>query len=60
VGGGFTGLPTALHCAERSLSAHVLEAKQIVHGESGIKERLNSELLISLTINKSLQVTKHV
>ncbi|MFK8083407.1 MAG: NAD(P)/FAD-dependent oxidoreductase [Granulosicoccus sp.] len=35
VGGGFTGLSTALHCAERGLSAHVLEAKQIGYGGSG-------------------------
>ena len=35
VGGGFTGLSTALHCAEAGLSAHVLEAKQIGYGGSG-------------------------
>ncbi|MEM7776127.1 MAG: FAD-binding oxidoreductase [Pseudomonadota bacterium] len=35
VGGGFTGLSTALHCAERGLSAHVLEAHQIGFGGSG-------------------------
>ncbi len=35
VGAGFTGLSTALHCAERGLSAHVLEAKQIGYGGSG-------------------------
>ncbi len=35
VGGGFTGLSTALHCAEHGLSAHVLEAKQIGYGGSG-------------------------
>ena len=35
VGGGFTGLSTALHCAENGLSAHVLEAKQIGFGGSG-------------------------
>ena len=35
VGGGFTGLSTALHCAEQGLSAHVLEAKQIGYGGSG-------------------------
>ena len=35
VGGGFTGLSTALHCAERGLSVHVLEAKQIGYGGSG-------------------------
>ena len=35
VGGGFTGLSTALHCAEKDLSAHVLEAKQIGFGGSG-------------------------
>ena len=35
VGGGFTGLSTALHCAEAGLSAHVLEAERIGHGGSG-------------------------
>ncbi|MCR9139964.1 MAG: FAD-binding oxidoreductase [Alphaproteobacteria bacterium] len=35
VGGGFTGLSTALHCAERGLAAHVLEARQIGFGGSG-------------------------
>ena len=35
VGGGFTGLSTALHCAEQGLSAHVLEANQIGFGGSG-------------------------
>jgi len=35
VGGGFTGLSTALHCAERGLRAHVLEAEQIGFGGSG-------------------------
>ncbi len=35
VGGGFTGLSTALHSAERGLSAHVLEARQIGYGGSG-------------------------
>ncbi|MEL6953031.1 MAG: FAD-binding oxidoreductase [Pseudomonadota bacterium] len=35
VGGGYTGLSTALHCAERGLSAHVLEAEQIGFGGSG-------------------------
>ncbi|MEM9228100.1 MAG: FAD-binding oxidoreductase [Pseudomonadota bacterium] len=35
VGGGFTGLSTAVHCAERGLSAHVLEANQIGFGGSG-------------------------
>lgn len=35
VGGGFTGLSTALYCAERGLSAHVLEAKHIGFGGSG-------------------------
>lgn len=35
VGGGLTGLSTALHCAQRGLSAHVLEAKQIGYGGSG-------------------------
>lgn len=35
VGGGFTGLSTALHCAEAGLSACVLEAGQIGFGGSG-------------------------
>ena len=35
VGGGFTGLSTALHCVERGLSCHVLEANQIGFGGSG-------------------------
>ena len=35
VGGGFTGLSTALHCAQNQLSAHVLEAKHIGFGGSG-------------------------
>lgn len=35
VGGGYTGLSTALHCAEKGLSAHVIEAQQIGHGGSG-------------------------
>lgn len=35
VGGGFTGLSTALHCVEKGLSAHVIEAEQIGFGGSG-------------------------
>ncbi|MGI9408627.1 MAG: NAD(P)/FAD-dependent oxidoreductase [Hyphomicrobiaceae bacterium] len=35
VGGGFTGLSTALHAAEKGLDCHVLEAKQIGYGGSG-------------------------
>lgn len=35
VGGGFTGLSTALHCAEKGLSTHVVEARQIGFGGSG-------------------------
>ena len=35
VGGGYTGLSTALHAAERGLDCHVLEAKQIGYGGSG-------------------------
>ena len=35
VGGGFTGLSTALHCAESGLSAQVLEANHIGYGGSG-------------------------
>lgn len=35
VGGGFTGLSTALHCAEKGLSAQVMDAEQIGFGGSG-------------------------
>lgn len=35
VGGGFTGLSTALHCAEKGLSVHVIEAEKIGFGGSG-------------------------
>ncbi|WP_299916909.1 FAD-binding oxidoreductase [uncultured Roseobacter sp.] len=35
VGGGFTGLSSALHCAEKGMSAHVVEAAQIGFGGSG-------------------------
>jgi glycine/D-amino acid oxidase-like deaminating enzyme len=35
VGGGFTGLSTALHCAEQGLNAQVLEARHIGYGGSG-------------------------
>lgn len=35
VGGGFTGLSTALHAAEHGIDCHVLEARQIGHGGSG-------------------------
>ena len=35
VGGGFTGLSTALHAAERGIACQVLEAKQIGYGGSG-------------------------
>ena len=35
VGGGFTGLSTALHAREIGLSACVIEAEQIGHGGSG-------------------------
>lgn len=35
IGGGFTGLSTALHCAEKGLSAKVIEAQQVGHGGSG-------------------------
>ena len=35
VGGGFTGLSTALHCAQKGLSARVLEAKHVGYGGSG-------------------------
>lgn len=35
VGGGYTGLSTALHAAQAGLSAHVIEAQEIGHGGSG-------------------------
>lgn len=35
VGGGVTGLSTALHCAEKGLSVQVLEAEHIGYGGSG-------------------------
>lgn len=35
VGGGYTGLSTALHAAERGIDCHVLEAKRIGYGGSG-------------------------
>lgn len=35
IGGGYTGLSTALHCVEKGLSAHVLEGEQIGYGGSG-------------------------
>jgi glycine/D-amino acid oxidase-like deaminating enzyme len=35
VGGGYTGLSTALHCVEKGLSACVLEAHEIGFGGSG-------------------------
>lgn len=35
VGGGYTGLSTALHCGQKGLSAHVLEAEQVGFGGSG-------------------------
>ena len=35
VGGGFTGLSTALHAAERGIACQVLEARQIGYGGSG-------------------------
>ncbi len=35
VGGGFTGLSTALHAAGRGLACHVLEAREIGFGGSG-------------------------
>lgn len=35
VGGGYTGLSTALHCAEKGLSCQLLEAKSIGYGGSG-------------------------
>lgn len=35
IGGGFTGLSTALHAAEKGVDCHVLEARHIGHGGSG-------------------------
>lgn len=35
VGGGFTGLSTALHASELGIDCHVFEAKQIGYGGSG-------------------------
>lgn len=35
VGGGYTGLSTALHAAEKGIDCHVLEAKRIGYGGSG-------------------------
>ncbi len=35
IGGGFTGLSTALHAAERGIDCQVLEARQIGYGGSG-------------------------
>ena len=35
IGGGFTGLSTALNAAERGIDCHVLEAKKIGFGGSG-------------------------
>ena len=35
IGGGFTGLSTALHAAQLGMDCHVLEAKHIGHGGSG-------------------------
>ncbi|MEM7259540.1 MAG: FAD-binding oxidoreductase, partial [Pseudomonadota bacterium] len=35
VGGGFTGLSTALHCSEKNLSTHVIESQHIGYGGSG-------------------------
>ena len=35
VGGGFTGLSTALHAAEKGLDCQVLEARRLGHGGSG-------------------------
>lgn len=35
VGGGYTGLSTALHAAQKGLSAHVIEAEKIGFGGSG-------------------------
>ncbi len=35
VGGGFTGISTALHLAERGIECHVLEAQKIGYGGSG-------------------------
>ena len=35
IGAGFTGLSAAIHCSEKSLSCHVIEAKHVGYGGSG-------------------------
>ena len=35
IGAGFTGLSTAIHCAEKGLSCHVIEAESVGYGGSG-------------------------
>src|SRR5690606_41796419 len=39
IGGGYTGLSTALHCAERGLSVVVLEGRRNGWGASGMNGR---------------------
>ncbi len=45
IGGGFTGLSTALHAAERGIDCHVLEARQIGFGGSGRKDETSMACL---------------
>ena len=35
IGAGFTGLSAAIHCAEKGLSCHVIEAEHVGYGGSG-------------------------
>ena len=35
IGAGFTGLSSAIHCAEKGLSCHVIEAEYVGYGGSG-------------------------
>ncbi len=35
IGGGFTGLSTALHAAQRGLDCHIVEARRVGYGGSG-------------------------
>ena len=46
VGGGFTGLSTALHLAERGIEAQVLEARTIGYGGVALMVALLTEALL--------------
>ena len=35
VGAGFTGLSAAIHCTEKGMSCHVIEAEHVGYGGSG-------------------------